>query len=62
MSQPVIDEAQVDVICKMPYEARAHAREPYTDERWDRLKSLFPGSIRLLRAEALAMLDEDDLA
>lgn len=54
-----MDETYIDNYCRELYQQRSQSPVPMTDERWERIKTNFPGSVRVLREEALAFMEED---
>lgn len=53
-------EEELDALTKTQYEVNAHAPEPYSEERWERIKGLFKGSVRACREQVLAQIEDDE--
>lgn len=52
-------EAYVDGLTATMYNVRARSRQEMTDERWARVKALFPGSVRICREDVLRLHSAD---
>lgn len=52
-------EAYIDGLAATMYNVRARSRQEMTDERWARVKTLFPGSVRVCREDVLRLHADD---
>lgn len=50
----------IENLAREIYHARSNSPRPMTDERWERIKRMFPGSVRVCREDAEQMLLEDE--
>lgn len=59
-----IDEDIIDGLTREVYQLRSRSPQEMTDERWERIKVQFPGSVRICRQqaelEAAQMFADDD--
>lgn len=51
---------EVDDIAREIYQAKSQSPRPMTDERWARIKSMFPSSVRVCYADAEQMLENGE--
>lgn len=56
-----MNEELIDNLAREVYQVRSQSAREMTDERWARIKQKFPGSVRVCRAEAVRIIEEDEL-
>ena len=62
MSEPTIEEQIEDYVDRLAaemYNLRARSPREMTDERWARIKTVFPGSARSCREDVLRLHSDD---
>lgn len=55
------DEELVDNLAREMYQVRSLSAREMTDERWARIKQRFGSSVRVLREEAMRMIDRGEV-
>ena len=50
----------VDNLAREFYYQRSQSPQEMTDEKWERIKARFPGSVRACHEDAMRMLAEED--
>lgn len=54
-------EEQIDNLAREIYQRRSQSPVPMTDERWDRIKERFQGSVRICQDEAVRMYQDGEM-
>jgi hypothetical protein len=54
-------EEELDALTRELYQQRSQSPREMTDERWERIKRTFAGSVRICREDILQQIDGGDL-
>jgi hypothetical protein len=57
-----VDEEMIDDLARELYHVRSMSAREMTDERWETVKSRFPSSYRVVREEAITMIENGEFA